>query len=232
MPHRSIFPAIDGRRHTLDAVRGSNGTVVMFICNHCPYVKAVVDKIVRDMAELRQHGVGSIAIMSNDPADYAEDSFDNMKAFAARHGFDVPLRAGRNAGRRAGLRRRLHARFLRIRPRPEARLPRAPRRVGALGRPGGGPRALRCDGRRSHAPARRRRSSIRRSAARSSGRRRERCGVPAQSTSARYACHVACPITGTATTSPTKYSANPAADDADDRRAPTRSSPARSRRTP
>ncbi len=62
----------------------------MFICNHCPYVKAVVDKIVRDMRELATHGVGSIAIMSNDPADYPDDSFDNMKAFAARHGFTFP----------------------------------------------------------------------------------------------------------------------------------------------
>ena len=80
----------DGTRHTLEAVRGANGTVVMFICNHCPYVKAVIDKIARDMAELQQHGVGSIAIMSNDPAEYAEDSFDNMKVVAARHRFTFP----------------------------------------------------------------------------------------------------------------------------------------------
>jgi peroxiredoxin len=80
----------DGRRHTLESVRGRNGTVVMFICNHCPYVKAVVAKIVRDMSELSSHGVGSIAIMSNDPAAYPEDSFDHMKAFAAQHGFTFP----------------------------------------------------------------------------------------------------------------------------------------------
>ena len=80
----------DGARHTLESVRGPNGTVVMFICNHCPYVKAVIDKIVRDMAELRPHGVGSIAIMSNDPAEYAEDSFENMQAVAARHRFPFP----------------------------------------------------------------------------------------------------------------------------------------------
>jgi peroxiredoxin len=84
------LPGIDGRRHTLESVRGTNGTVVMFICNHCPYVKAVVAKIVRDMTELRERGVGSIAIMSNDPAAYPEDSFDNMKAFAAQHGFTFP----------------------------------------------------------------------------------------------------------------------------------------------
>jgi peroxiredoxin len=80
----------DGKQHSLDSVRGRNGTVVMFICNHCPYVKAVVDKIVRDMGELAGHGVGSIAIMSNDPADYPDDSFDHMKSFAKTHGFTFP----------------------------------------------------------------------------------------------------------------------------------------------
>jgi len=84
------LPGTDGARHTLESVRGRNGTVVMFICNHCPYVKAVIDRIARDMAELRPHGVGSVAIMSNDPAEYAEDSFDDMKAVAARHGFTFP----------------------------------------------------------------------------------------------------------------------------------------------
>jgi peroxiredoxin len=80
----------DGKRHSLESVRGKNGTVVMFICNHCPYVKAVADKIARDMGELARHGVGSVAIMSNDPADYPEDSFENMKAFAAKHAFTFP----------------------------------------------------------------------------------------------------------------------------------------------
>jgi peroxiredoxin len=84
------LPGTDGRRHTLESVRGAKGTVVMFICNHCPYVKAVVAKIVRDMTELRPHGVGGIAIMSNDPAAQVEDSFDNMKAFAVQHGFGFP----------------------------------------------------------------------------------------------------------------------------------------------
>ena len=84
------LPGTDGRRHTLESVRGADGTVVMFICNHCPYVKAVIAKIIRDMTELRGSGVGSIAIMSNDPAAYPEDSFDNMKAFAAQHGFTFP----------------------------------------------------------------------------------------------------------------------------------------------
>ena len=84
------LPGTDGKRHTLASVRGTDGTVVMFICNHCPYVKAVIDKIVRDMGELAQHGVGSIAIMSNDPAEYTEDSFANMKVVADRHRFPFP----------------------------------------------------------------------------------------------------------------------------------------------
>jgi peroxiredoxin len=84
------LPGVDGRRHTLDTVRGRAGTVVMFICNHCPYVKAVVAKIVRDMADLAAEGVASIAIMSNDPAAYPEDSFARMQAFAAEHRFGFP----------------------------------------------------------------------------------------------------------------------------------------------
>ena len=84
------LPGTDGRRHTLDSVRGPHGLVVMFICNHCPYVKAVIDRIARDMRELAALGVGSVAIMSNDPAAYDEDSFANMKVVAARHGFGFP----------------------------------------------------------------------------------------------------------------------------------------------
>jgi peroxiredoxin len=81
------LPGTDGRRHNLASVRGTNGTVVMFICNHCPYVKAVIDKIVRDMRELAAHGVGSVAIMSNDPVDYPDDSFDHMKELATKLAF-------------------------------------------------------------------------------------------------------------------------------------------------
>ncbi len=80
----------DGKRHSLDSVHGENGTVVMFICNHCPYVKAVVTKIVRDMNDLRRIGVGSIAVMSNDVASYPDDSLDNMKVFAAQNHFEFP----------------------------------------------------------------------------------------------------------------------------------------------
>ena len=80
----------DGKRYRRDSVRGDNGLLVMFICNHCPYVKAVLDKMVRDAGELRDHGIGSVAICSNDAADYPEDSFDNMKALATRMRFPFP----------------------------------------------------------------------------------------------------------------------------------------------
>ena len=84
------LPGVDGRRHTLDSARGSNGLLVMFLCNHCPFVKAVLDRIVRDTAELAGHGIGSIAIMANDPSDYPEDSWENMVRIARERAFPFP----------------------------------------------------------------------------------------------------------------------------------------------
>jgi peroxiredoxin len=84
------LPGVDGKRHTLASARGPNGLLVMFICNHCPYVKAVIDRIVREAKDLAAQGIGSIAIMSNDPSDYPEDSFDNMKRVARDRGFPFP----------------------------------------------------------------------------------------------------------------------------------------------
>jgi len=84
------LPGIDGRRHSLASARGRNGLVVMFICNHCPYVKAAIGRIVRDADALGSLGIGSIAIMSNDVVAYPADSFDNMKAFAAAHDIRFP----------------------------------------------------------------------------------------------------------------------------------------------
>jgi len=81
---------VDGKRHDLVAVRGPNGLVVMFICNHCPYVKAVIDRIVRDCRDLSAQGVGAVAVMSNDPTEYPEDSFENMKRIAREKGFAFP----------------------------------------------------------------------------------------------------------------------------------------------
>ena len=84
------LPGVDGRRYRLAEARGPKGLLVMFICNHCPYVKAVRDRIVRDCAELKRHGIHSIAIMSNDSADYPEDSFENMKRVAEEFRFPFP----------------------------------------------------------------------------------------------------------------------------------------------
>jgi len=84
------LPGVDGRTYSLRDVSGSNGLLVMFICNHCPYVKAVIDRIVRDVAELRTLGIGAVAIMSNDPAEYPEDSFDNMRLLSERLAFPMP----------------------------------------------------------------------------------------------------------------------------------------------
>lgn len=84
------LPGIDGRVWSLADVRGERGTLVAFICNHCPYVVAIIDRLVGDAALLRAEGIGVVGINSNDPAQYPEDSFDNMKAFARTHGLDFP----------------------------------------------------------------------------------------------------------------------------------------------
>ncbi len=81
---------VDGNTWSLGDVKGENGTLVMFICNHCPYVKAVVDRIVRDCRELKPYGVNAIAIMPNDTENHPDDSFENMVAFAREHDFPFP----------------------------------------------------------------------------------------------------------------------------------------------
>jgi len=80
----------DGKTYSLKDVKGKKGLVVMFICNHCPFVQAVADKIAGDMKALAELGVGSIAIMSNDVENYPDDSFENMIAFKKSHGFTFP----------------------------------------------------------------------------------------------------------------------------------------------
>lgn len=84
------LPGVDGKRYNLASARGPKGLLVMFICNHCPYVQAIRDRLVRDCRELQQMGINTIAIMSNDPADYPEDSFDNMKKVAQEFDFPFP----------------------------------------------------------------------------------------------------------------------------------------------
>ncbi len=84
------LPGVDGRHWTRDQCMGEKGLLVMFICNHCPYVKAVLDRIVRDARDLQALGVNCVAIMSNDPTDYPEDSFDNMQKIAETNQFPFP----------------------------------------------------------------------------------------------------------------------------------------------
>jgi peroxiredoxin len=84
------LPGTDGKRHSIASARGRNGLLVMFICNHCPYVQAVIQRIIRDTRELAMHGIGSIAIMSNDASEYPEDSWENMVAIARQLDFPFP----------------------------------------------------------------------------------------------------------------------------------------------
>ena len=75
---------------SLDDVRGDAGTLIMFICNHCPYVKAVIKDIVEDCKNLEKFGIKAVAISANDPINYPEDSFENMIEFAKKHQFNFP----------------------------------------------------------------------------------------------------------------------------------------------
>ena len=84
------LPATDGAGYSLDSLKGENGLLVMFICNHCPYVLAVLDKIVRDARDLQALGVGVAAICSNDPVAYPADNFDNMKKMSEERAFPFP----------------------------------------------------------------------------------------------------------------------------------------------
>jgi peroxiredoxin len=79
-----------GAHKTLESLRGPNGLLLMFICNHCPYVKAIIDRICRDARELQAMGFGVAAVMSNDPHAYPEDSFVNMKKWAKELSFSFP----------------------------------------------------------------------------------------------------------------------------------------------
>ena len=78
----------DNETITLGDIKGKNGTLIMFICNHCPYVKAIIKELVEDCKNLREEGVNSVAIMSNDTVNYPEDSYDKMIEFAKRNQFD------------------------------------------------------------------------------------------------------------------------------------------------
>lgn len=84
------LPSTDGNMLALKDIAGPNGILVMFICNHCPYVLSVLDRIIRDTSELQDLGIGVVAISANDATTYPEDSFDNMKVMAADRAFPFP----------------------------------------------------------------------------------------------------------------------------------------------
>ncbi len=84
------LPGVDGRKYSLSTVKGSNGTLIMFICNHCPYVLAVLDRILRDCNDLVSAGIGVAAISSNDVEAYPEDSFLNMRKLSEENKFPFP----------------------------------------------------------------------------------------------------------------------------------------------
>jgi peroxiredoxin len=84
------LPATDGKTYTLSDISGPKGTLVMFICNHCPYVLGVLDRIIRDARDLQAMGIGVVAISANDAVAYPQDGFPQMRALANDHGFPFP----------------------------------------------------------------------------------------------------------------------------------------------
>lgn len=81
---------VNGNMTSLADIQGPNGTLIMFICNHCPYVKAIIPKMIRDAQDLQELGVGVVAINANDSINYPDDSFENMRKTANDHGFSFP----------------------------------------------------------------------------------------------------------------------------------------------
>jgi peroxiredoxin len=81
---------VDGNLVSRDLAMGKNGLLVMFICNHCPYVKAILPRLIHDVSELKMLGVNTVAIMSNDPTEYPEDSVGNMQTIARELDFSFP----------------------------------------------------------------------------------------------------------------------------------------------
>jgi len=84
------LPGVDGKPYTLADIQGENGTLIVFMCNHCPYVLAILERLIRDVKDLQALGIGVAAINANDPTQYPADSFENMKKMAAQHRFSFP----------------------------------------------------------------------------------------------------------------------------------------------
>jgi len=88
--HDFNLKGVDNKFYKLNNCVGSNGTIIMFICNHCPYVKAIIKDLVKDINELKNNGIETVAIMSNDTKNYPEDSFVNMLSFSKINRFNFP----------------------------------------------------------------------------------------------------------------------------------------------
>ena len=88
--HDFKLKSTDNKILSLDDIKGENGTLIMFICNHCPYVKAIIKELVEDIRELKKNGIQTVAIMSNDTKNYPEDSFENMLSFSKLNKFNFP----------------------------------------------------------------------------------------------------------------------------------------------
>jgi peroxiredoxin len=84
------LPSTTGETVALESAKGPNGLVVVFMCNHCPYVKAIIDRLIRDARDLAALGINTVAISANDPVSYPEDSFEKMKAWAEAKRFPFP----------------------------------------------------------------------------------------------------------------------------------------------
>ena len=84
------LPGVDGKTYRLADVQGEKGTLVVFMCNHCPYVLAILERLIRDVKDLQARGIGVVAINANDPTQYPADSFENMVKMAAEHDFTFP----------------------------------------------------------------------------------------------------------------------------------------------
>ena len=80
--HDFNLKGVNNKFYKLDNCLGKNGTLIMFICNHCPYVKAIIQELVEDIKDLKKNGIETVAIMSNDTKNYPEDSFENMFSFS------------------------------------------------------------------------------------------------------------------------------------------------------
>ncbi len=89
-PHSFSLKGVDEKIYKLEDCLGKNGTIIMFICNHCPYVKAIIKNIVEDTNKLKELNIKAVAIMSNDTINYPDDSFEKMKEFSELNNFNFP----------------------------------------------------------------------------------------------------------------------------------------------